>query len=96
MRTLQPTLSGSGKVKQDRVERLAMVLVGADMRVRTRHTAHHPSVLKRITLHLIRLDPIQRQGGIKARRLITYTLGRVPPRAPRTYRIFMRLPCCLS
>ncbi|MCX8146815.1 MAG: ISAs1 family transposase, partial [Azovibrio sp.] len=40
------------------------------MRARTLHAAHNLAVLKRITMNLIRLDPIQRKGGIKARRLI--------------------------
>ncbi len=43
------------------------------MRARTGHAAHNLAVLKRITLNLIRLDPIKRKGGIKARRLIAAT-----------------------
>jgi predicted transposase YbfD/YdcC len=43
------------------------------MRARTRHAAHNLAVLKHITLNLIRLDPIRRKGGIKARRLIAAT-----------------------
>jgi hypothetical protein len=31
------------------------------------------AVVRHITLNLIRLDPIQRKGGIKARRLIAAT-----------------------
>jgi hypothetical protein len=31
------------------------------------------AVLKHITLNLIRLDPVKRKGGIKARRLIAAT-----------------------
>jgi hypothetical protein len=40
---------------------------------RTKAAAHNLAVLKHITLNLIRLDPIQRKGGIKARRLIAAT-----------------------
>ena len=43
------------------------------MRARTGHAAHNLSVLKQLTLNLIRLDPTQRKGGIKARRLIAAT-----------------------
>jgi predicted transposase YbfD/YdcC len=43
------------------------------MRARTRAAAHNLAVLKHITLNLIRLDPVQRKGGIKARRLIAAT-----------------------
>ncbi len=43
------------------------------MRARTLHAAHNLAVLKRMTMNLIRLDPIQRKGGIKARRLIAST-----------------------
>lgn len=43
------------------------------MRARTRHAAHNLAVLKHITLNLIRLDPVKRKGGIKARRLIAAT-----------------------
>ena len=43
------------------------------MRVRTKHAAHNLAILKHITLNLIRLDPIKRQGGIKARRFIAAT-----------------------
>jgi predicted transposase YbfD/YdcC len=43
------------------------------MRARTRHAAHNLAVLKQLTLNLIRLDPSQRKGGIKARRLIAAT-----------------------
>ena len=35
--------------------------------------AHNLAVLKHITLNLIRLDPIKRKGGVKARRLIAAT-----------------------
>lgn len=40
------------------------------MRARTGHAAHNLAILKHITLNLIRLDPIKRKGGIKARRFI--------------------------
>ncbi len=40
------------------------------MRARTGHAAHNLAILKHITLNLIRLDPIKRNGGIKARRFI--------------------------
>lgn len=43
------------------------------MRACTGHAAHNLAVLKHITLNLIRLDPIKRKGGIKARRLIAAT-----------------------
>jgi len=43
------------------------------MRARTRHAAHNLAILKHITLNLIRLDPVKRKGGIKARRLIAAT-----------------------
>jgi predicted transposase YbfD/YdcC len=40
------------------------------MRARTQFAAHNLAVLRHITLNLIRLDPIKRKGGVKARRLI--------------------------
>ena len=43
------------------------------MRARFGHAAHNLAVLKHITPNLIRLDPVKRQGGIKARRLIAAT-----------------------
>jgi predicted transposase YbfD/YdcC len=43
------------------------------MRARTGHAAHNLATLKHITLNLIRLDPVKRKGGIKARRLIAAT-----------------------
>lgn len=43
------------------------------MRARTKASAHNLAVLKHITLNLIRLDPVKRKGGIKARRLIAAT-----------------------
>jgi predicted transposase YbfD/YdcC len=46
------------------------------MRARTGASAHNLAVLKHITLNLIRLDPVKRKGGIKARRLIAATSDR--------------------
>ena len=43
------------------------------MRARTKAAAHNLAVLKHITLNLIRLDPVKRKGGVKARRLIAAT-----------------------
>ena len=43
------------------------------MRARTGHAAHNLSTLKHMTLNLIRMDPVKRKGGIKARRLIAAT-----------------------
>jgi predicted transposase YbfD/YdcC len=43
------------------------------MRARTKASARNLAVLKYITLNLIRLDPVKRKGGIKARRLIAAT-----------------------
>ena len=43
------------------------------MRARTGFAAHNLATLKHITLNLIRMDPIKRKGGIKARRLIAAT-----------------------
>jgi len=43
------------------------------MRARTGYAAHNLATLKHITLNLIRLDPVKRKGGIKARRLIAAT-----------------------
>jgi len=37
------------------------------MRARTKAAAHNLAVLKHITLNLIRLDPVKRKGGVKAR-----------------------------
>jgi predicted transposase YbfD/YdcC len=43
------------------------------MRARSGFAAHNLALLKHITLNLIRLDPIKRKGGLKARRLIAST-----------------------
>lgn len=40
------------------------------------HAAHDLVALKHITPNLFRLAPVQRKGGIKARRLIAATSGR--------------------
>lgn len=50
-----------------------VVFADDQMRVRTGHAAHNLAVLRHITLNLIRLDPLPRKGGIKARRLIAAT-----------------------
>lgn len=50
------------------------VIFGDDrMRARTGHAAHNFAVLRHIALNLIRLAPVKRKGGIKARRLIAAT-----------------------
>lgn len=36
------------------------------MRVRTAHAGHNLTILKRLTLNLIRLDPVPRKGSLKA------------------------------
>jgi len=47
------------------------VALGDDqMRARNGHAAHNHAILKHITLNLIRLDPIKRKGGIRARRFV--------------------------
>jgi predicted transposase YbfD/YdcC len=43
------------------------------MRTRTGSSAHNLATLKHITLNLIRMGPVKRKGGIKARRLIAAT-----------------------
>jgi predicted transposase YbfD/YdcC len=50
-----------------------VIFADDQMRARTGHAAHNLSVLKHLTLNLIRLDPIKRKGGLKARRLIAAT-----------------------
>jgi hypothetical protein len=40
--------------------------------------AHNLAALKHIALNLIRLDPMKRKGGIKARRLIAATSDTQP------------------
>lgn len=49
------------------------------MRARTGHAAHNLATLKHITLNLIRMDPVKRKGGIKARRLIAATSDNYRP-----------------
>ena len=59
---------------ENRVHWCMDVIFGDDqMRIRTGHAAHNMAVLKQLTLNLIRLDPVKRKGGIKARRLIAAT-----------------------
>jgi predicted transposase YbfD/YdcC len=43
------------------------------MRARTAHAAHNLAILKRLTLNLIRLDPVTRKGSFKTRRIIAAT-----------------------
>jgi hypothetical protein len=43
------------------------------IRGRTKASAHNPAVLRHLALNLIRLDPIKRKGGVKARTLIAAT-----------------------
>lgn len=50
-----------------------VVFADDQMRARTGHAAHNLAVLRHITMNLIRLDPIKRKGGLKARRLIAAT-----------------------
>lgn len=40
------------------------------MRARTAHAAHNLAILKRLTLNLIRLDPVPRKGSLKVKRII--------------------------
>ena len=77
---------------------------GAQMRP-TRHVAHNLAPLKQLTLNLILMDPVQRKGGIRAKRIIAaisgnyraYLLGldnRKAPSSPLDFRLrFMRSPC---
>lgn len=53
-----------------------VVFADDQMRARTGHAAHNLAILKHITLNLIRLDPVKRKGGIKARRFIAATSDR--------------------
>ncbi len=48
------------------------------MRARTKAAAQNLSVLKHITLNLIRLDPVKRKGSIKTRRIIAATSDLYP------------------
>lgn len=52
---------------------LDVVFADDQMRARSGYAAHNLAVLRHITLNLIRLDPVKRKGGIKARRLIAAT-----------------------
>ncbi|SFT46260.1 Predicted transposase YbfD/YdcC associated with H repeats [Halomonas saccharevitans] len=40
------------------------------MRARTSHAGHNLAILKRLTLNLIRLDPIKRKGSFKTKRIL--------------------------
>ena len=53
-----------------------VVFADDQMRARTGHAAHNLAILKHLTLNLIRLDPIKRKGGIRARRFIAATSDR--------------------
>jgi len=53
--------------------RMDIVFNDDQMRARMGHSAHNLATLKHITLNLIRMDPVKRKGGIKARRLIAAT-----------------------
>ncbi|GAB3383239.1 hypothetical protein GCM10027514_23460 [Azotobacter armeniacus] len=52
---------------------LDVVFADDRMRARTAHAAHNLATLKRLALNLLRLDPSQRKGSLKARRLIANT-----------------------
>jgi predicted transposase YbfD/YdcC len=43
------------------------------MRARTAHAGHNLAILKRLTLNLIRLDPLPRKGSLKTKRIIAAT-----------------------
>ena len=43
------------------------------MRTRTAYAGHNLAVLKRLTLNLIRLDPVPRKGSLKTKRIIAAT-----------------------
>lgn len=47
-----------------------VVFADDQMRARTGRATHHFTILKHITLNLIRLVPVKRKGGIEARRLM--------------------------
>jgi predicted transposase YbfD/YdcC len=55
---------------------LDVIFQDDQMRARTGQAAHNLTILKQITLNLIRLHPGKRKGGIKARRLIAATSDR--------------------
>jgi predicted transposase YbfD/YdcC len=52
---------------------LDVVFADDQMRARSGYAAHNLAIFRHITLNLIRLDPVKRKGGIKARRLIVAT-----------------------
>ncbi|WP_017429388.1 ISAs1 family transposase [Vreelandella jeotgali] len=43
------------------------------MRARTAHAGHNLAILKRLTLNVIRLDPIKRRGSFKTKRILAAT-----------------------
>tara|TARA_R110002049_G_scaffold223592_1_gene395257 strand:- start:52 stop:1176 length:1125 start_codon:yes stop_codon:yes gene_type:complete len=43
------------------------------MRARTAHAGHNLAILKRLTLNLIRLDPVKRKGSFKTKRILAAT-----------------------
>lgn len=53
--------------------RMDVVFEDDQMRARTDHAARRLAVVRQFVLHLIRLSPIKRKGGIKVQRLITAT-----------------------
>ena len=55
------------------------------VRARTEAEAHNLAVLKHITVNLIRLDPVKRMGGVKARRLVA-TISDAYPAEPLGFR----------
>lgn len=40
------------------------------MRARMAHAGHNLAILKRLTLNLIRLDPVKRKGSFKTKRIL--------------------------
>ncbi|SHM13097.1 ISAs1 family transposase [Vreelandella subglaciescola] len=59
---------------ENRVHWCLDVTFGDDqMRARTAHAAHNLAILKRLTLNLIRLDPVKREGSFKTKRIIAAT-----------------------
>ncbi|SFB44232.1 hypothetical protein SAMN04244571_02841, partial [Azotobacter beijerinckii] len=59
--------------REPRARGLDVVFADDRMRARTAHAAHNLATLKRLTLNLLRLDPSQRKGSLKTRRLIANT-----------------------
>jgi hypothetical protein len=67
------TLSWALKIENSLHGCVDVAFADDQTRARTGHAAHNLAILKHITLNLIRLAPVQRKGGIKARRLIAAT-----------------------